>query len=342
MSPIVSAAMAPAEWDAYVRQSAAATGYHRWCWREVFERAFGHQTHYLVARRGHTVAGILPLVEFRSVLWGRFAVSLPFVNYGGVVADDAAAARALVEAALDLARRRTLAHIELRHTERQLDEMPARQHKVAMRLPLAASGEEMWSALDRKARNQVRKAQKSGLAVATGGRELLPHFYDVFAENMRDLGTPVYHRGFFGEVVARLGDDARVVIVWKGTTAAAAALTCRYRGTVEVPWASSRREFLPLCPNTLLYWTIIEQAVSEGASVLDFGRSTPDEGTYRFKLQWGARPHPLWWEYVMVNRGAVPDRSPGNPKFRLAIAAWKRLPLSAATMLGPHIVRSIP
>jgi serine/alanine adding enzyme len=326
-------------WNEFVSGSAHAAGYHEWPWRYVFQRAFGHEPVYLIARRGDQVAGVLPLVRIDSVVFGRTLTSLPFLNYGGVVADGAGVAQALLDAATDVAWTAGCRHIELRHVARQFPSLPCKQHKVAMRLRL---GPGMWERLDRKVRNQIRKAQKSGLDVEHGGAELLTPFYAVFARNMRDLGTPVYACRFFEEVLRAFPDRTRVHIVRLGRVPVAGALAYRTRGTVEVPWASSVRDYNHLCPNHLLYWSLIEESAAHGDEIFDFGRSTPDEGTYRFKQQWGAEPVPLHWEYRLRPGRTLPDTSPANPRFRLAIEVWKRLPLPIATTLGPHIVRSIP
>jgi FemAB-related protein (PEP-CTERM system-associated) len=339
---VVSSADDEGEWDAFVNAHTAASGYHLWRWRLVFERVFGHRTEYLIARRDREVSGILPLVLFRSALFGRFAVSLPFVNYGGVVADDAGTARALLGRAVEIARSHDAAHVELRHGSRRFDDLPCKQHKVAMTLSLPSLVEEAWSGLDRKVRNQVRKAEKSGLVVESGGTELIPFFYRVFAHNMRDLGTPVYSRRLFEEVIAQFPGATRVFLVRHGQTTVAAGIAYRHRDVLEVPWASSLAAYRAMSPNNLLYWRIIEWAIGQGVSVLDFGRSTANEGTFHFKRQWGAVAHPLCWEYVLVTRRELPDQSPKNPKFAGAIGLWKRIPLTVANILGPAIVRSIP
>jgi len=135
---------------------------------------------------------------------------------------------------------------------------------------------------------------------------------------------------------------ARIHVVSSGSAPVAAGLTFETRGTVEIPWASSVRDFNALCPNHLLYWSVLEAAAARGCSTFDFGRSTPHEGTYKFKEQWGAQPVPLCWEYGLLSGRDLPDSSPTNPKFRLAIAIWKKLPLSVANRIGPKIVRAIP
>jgi FemAB-related protein (PEP-CTERM system-associated) len=159
---------------------------------------------------------------------------------------------------------------------------------------------------------------------------------------MRDLGTPVYGREFFDRVLAEFPEAARVHVVRKGDTPVAAGITYAWRDVIENPWASSLREYRALCPNNLLYWSMIEHAIANGFRTLDFGRSTPNEGTYEFKRQWGAVASPLYWEYALVSAESMPDQSPANPKFKSAIELWKRLPVPVATAIGPHIVRSIP
>jgi serine/alanine adding enzyme len=329
-------------WDAFVEAHPDATAYHGWRWRHVFEQAFGHETVYLAAVDRGEIAGVLPLAIFRSHLFGRFAVSLPFVNYGGLCTTTPAAADALLRRAADLARERRLAHVELRHVARQCPHLSAREHKVGMRLDLAGDATRAWDSLDRKVRNQVRKAEKSALTARSGGSELLAPFYRVFSRNMRDLGTPVYSIDFFRAVLDAFPVETRVFLVEHGDLPVAGGITVRHRGTLEIPWASSLREYRAECPNNLLYWQIMQFAIGAGATTLDFGRSTPEEGTYQFKKQWGAQPFPLYWEYVLRAGAAPADLSPKNPKFAPAIAVWKRLPVAVTTLIGPHIVRSIP
>lgn len=338
----VSADVTETEWARFVEHHPDATAYHAWGWRRVFERAFGHETIYLAAREDGEVVGVLPLVAIKSWIFGRSLVSLPFVNYGGVLATGGRAARALVDATAALAARHGASHVELRHRARCFDDLPFKSHKAAMCLPLAGDPNVVWNRLAPTIRNRVRKAEKSGLTSETGGRDLLADFYTVFAENMRDLGTPVYGRRFFEEVLAEFGPRARVFIVRQGSTAVAVGIGLGSRGTFEVPWASSLKSVRVLSPNTLLYWHAIRHAVAEGYGTFDFGRSTPGDGPYEFKLRWGAQPSPLFWEYRLFNGRALPDTSPANPTFRPAIAVWKRLPVRLATWLGPSIVASIP
>jgi serine/alanine adding enzyme len=338
----------PADWDAFVQAHPEATGYHLWGWREVFERTFGHEAHYLAAvqpsagSQAPTIVGILPIVGMKTMLFGRFGVSLPFVNYGGVVASDDTVARALLNEAVRLAEARRWKHLEIRHLDQRFPDLEAKRHKVEMYLQLAENETKQWEAIDRKVRNQVRKAQKCNFTTAVGGAELVGEFYEVFARNMRDLGTPVYARRLFEDLVRLFPEQVKIHVVRDKTTPISGSLTFAWRSMVEVPWASSLKEFRSQCPNMLLYWEMLRSAVNDGHHTFDFGRSTPDEGTFHFKRQWGAEPRPMCWEYWLPAGQTLPDQSPKNPKFAAAISLWQRLPLAVTTRLGPHVVRGIP
>jgi FemAB-related protein (PEP-CTERM system-associated) len=327
-------------WEAYVDARGDAAGYHSWRWRTVFSDAFGHEPVYLIAREGGVITGVLPMVQIKSVIFGRTLTSLPFLNYGGVMADAPEIGRALIEAAREEARERRCSHVEMRHVAAQFPDLPCKQHKVSMQLPLGPSS--TFDGLDRKVRNQIRKAEKSGLVVERGGAELVGDFYTVFATNMRDLGTPVYSRRLFEEVLRVFPDRAQIHVVRLNGLPIAAGFTYRTATMVQLPWASSLRSYNTLCPNVLLYWDAIQFAQQSGAGVFDMGRSTPNEGTFKFKAQWGAEPVPLHWEYQLLTPGELPNVSPANPKYQFAIALWQKLPLAVTTRVGPMIVRAIP
>jgi serine/alanine adding enzyme len=256
--------------------------------------------------------------------------------------DTAEAARALLQHAIDETRKAGGSHLELRHTTQAFTDLAPKRHKVAMELSLADTVDRQWEALDRKVRNQVRKGEKHGLQFSSGGPELLDQFYAVFAQNMRDLGTPVYSRRFFAEVLSAFPDETRLFVVLANGKPAAASFVHWYRDVIQVPWASALREFNPLCANVLLYWHMLRFAIERGFRTFDFGRSTPNEGTFHFKKQWGAVPRELVWEYWTPEGRPMPELNPKNPKFDLAIRVWQRLPLRVANTLGPLVVRNIP
>lgn len=330
-------------WDEYANSNPAASNYHRYGWRDVIESSFGHTCYYLAAKSSDGgVIGILPLVFMQSRLFGCFLVSQPFFNYGGLLCDNQEIGDALLAAADKLRKELGAEHVELRHIDPWPGDLPAKQHKVSMILTLAKDIDSQWQGFNPKLRNQVRKAEKSGLTAVIGGEELLADFYTVFVRNMRDLGTPVYAGKFFAEVLKAFPDHSRIITVYLEEKPVASALITWFRGTVEIPWASSIRDFNPLCPNNLLYWTALQYALTNGFTCFDFGRSTPGEGTYKFKEQWGAKPLKLNWQYLLPEGASVPELNTKNPKYEMAIKVWQKLPLPVTRLFGPYLVRNIP
>jgi FemAB-related protein (PEP-CTERM system-associated) len=330
-------------WDAYVHASPGSSLYHLHGWGEVIEETFGHTPTYIAARSAASrIVGVLPVVQLSSRLFGRMLISLPYFNYGGICAEQDTVRQALFDAAVSLAKEGRSDFFEVRHDQDWREDLPRRTSKVSMRLPLPASSDDLWKGLGSKLRNQVQRPRKEGMVAQVGREELLDDFYAVFASNMRDLGTPVYPKVFFRNILRKFPERTWIATVHRNGQPVAAGFLAGFRGSLEIPWASALRAFNRLSPNMLLYWTCLEFACRNGYSVFDFGRSTKDEGTYKFKEQWGARPHPLYWHYWLRRGGDIPQVNPSNPKYRAAIETWKRLPLPVTTWLGPRIVKNLP
>ncbi len=331
-----------AAWDAFVQQQPDASLYHLSGWRSVCMEAFGHDCPYLAAWRGGQIVAVLPLVRLQSRLFGHFMVSVPFFNYGGLLGSDAEARSALLAQAVELAQAKGCSHIELR--ERQpLAGWPGRTDKISMQLVLPDSAEQLWKKLGSKLRAQIKKAQSNELKFQHGGAELLDDFYEVFCTNMRDLGTPVYGKDFFATVLRQApGQPQLFVGRTKEGQAVSASLVVQHNGTMEVPWASTLRSANALSANMELYWQMLSHACTQGCTVFDFGRSSRDSATYRFKKQWGAEPVQLHWNYWLADGDELPRLNPDNPKYRLAIAAWQRMPLWATRLIGPRLVKYLP
>lgn len=341
---VEEAVTAPPDWDAYVDQHPRASAYHRAEAVRIGERAFGLRTTFLCARDARAqLIGALPLVEQSSALFGRFLVSLPFVTYGGILAEDPSVAAALAARAADLGRERRVDHVELRHTE-ALDGVgyAERLDKVSMLLPLPDSEAALAKQLGSKLRSQIRRAEREPLEIVWGGAQSLPAFYRVFAAAMHGLGTPVYSRRFFDVTHAALADVASVLTVRLRGETHAAAILVRHGRRIEVPWAAASPLAKQLSVNMRMYWEMLKYAVDAGAEAFDFGRSSVDSGTYRFKAQWGAQPMQLHWHYWLPRNAPIPTLNQSNPKYARAAALWRRMPLWCANWIGPYIVRKLP
>lgn len=330
-------------WDRYVGENHDATTYHLTAWRRVIGNIFGHPTlYYMATDELGDVKGVLPLAFLRSRVFGRFLVSLPYFNYGGVLADTGAVRSALVAEAVRDAEALGASHIELRHLCGTELEWPKKDHKVSMRLELPPRYEDLLKGFNPKLRSQIRRGEKEGMTVAFGEMNLLDEFYAVFSRNMRDLGTPVYGKNFFAEILLTFPKETKIAVVSLDGIPVAAGFVVGFRNTLEIPWASSDRRYARVAPNMLLYGSVLKYACEQGYRIFDFGRSTRDSGTFRFKQQWGARPVQLEWHYWLCDGQPLPELNPQNPKFRFAIETWKQLPLPLTVLIGPRVSKYLP
>lgn len=328
-------------WAGFGEAAPRAALAHADQWLSVFSGALGHDDRSLIAERNGEVCGILPMMLLRHWLFGTFYISLPWLDYGGALAENPETARALLRAATGQAREDKATFVELRSVDPVFPELPVREEKVTFWLPLK-DADGVWKGLDAKVRNQVRKAQKGGLTCEFGRDELLAEFYPIFARNMRDLGTPVWGVTLFENILEAFPKTSEIALIRLGGKAIGGGLVLSFKDTVYMPSASSLREYFHLCPNNLLYWEVIKHACETGYRTFDFGRSTVGSGTYHFKKQWGGEERRLHWQYVLLEGDKIPRLNPSNPRFKIFVEAWKRLPLLIASWLGPRIVRHLP
>lgn len=330
------------KWDDYVIRNEKSCFFHQIDYKKVVESSFGHKAYYLYALRDSNVIGVLPLFMIKSLLFNSCLVSLPFVDYGGICADDMYSEKALFEKAIEVAKRGKAQYIELRHEYNNSLNLPTNLSKINVVLNLASQAETVWKSFSPKVRNQVRKAQRSGLEFKGGGSEYLSDFYYVFAKNMRDLGTPVYPKVFFKNLFQFFPHNTEILLVTYKEKPVAGAIAVYFRNTVELPWASALRKYFLYCPNNLLYWRAIERACNKKCKSFRFGRSSKDSGPYRFKKQWEALDQQLYYQYFLINGKEIPSVSPQNPKYQIAINLWKKIPLFITNFIGPHIIKYIP
>lgn len=317
-------------------------------WLRVLSQGLGHEPRLLVDRRGGTWHGVLPLVLIRGRLFGRFVVSLPYVNRAGVLVEGDSSgtpSHALIRAACALTSGENARYLELRHEgagtyHHALTE--SNRDKVRMKLSLPGDHDGLWQQIRSKVRSQIRKAERRDLAVTFGGVELVHDFHDVFSRHMRDLGTPVYPKRLFTAILEHIPGAELVVVRCDGQIAAASLLIHdEPTALTQVPSASCLRAFNSSNVNMWMYWQLLQRAISRGSGTFDFGRSSVDSGTYRFKKQWGAEPVETCWQY-MPRVGSVQQLRPDTGRYDRLIRTWQHLPVWVTRLVGPAVVRGIP
>lgn len=332
----------PEKWQSFVAGMAHSTIYHDARWQQIIKNNFNHQLHYITCTNDQQeLLGVMPLVHLKSALFGSFTISMPYFNYGGPLALDYSVEHALLSYAAAFSEKINCSHMEVRDTQNR-NEWQSVQRKVSMILPLPQSDDILNSALGSKLRAQINRAAKNQLEVKFGGQELLGSFYTVFSRNMRDLGTPVYGRQFFADILDTFKENAFICVVYRNGKPLAAGFLLGYRDKLEIPWASSIRSQNHLGANMFMYRSILKEAIARGFQFFDFGRSTRQASTYKFKKQWGAIEHPLHWHYWTKNDTGVPEINPDNPKYKLVIGAWQLLPVFVTKIIGPYIARNLP
>lgn len=331
-----------AVWDNFVSSTESGTFYQLSGWQEVNAQEFGHRSYYLIAREGDQVRGVLPLTLVSSPIFGRILCSMPFVNFAGPCALDERADEALVKAAAEQADQLRADYAELRCHRPVATSLPVSHRKISMTLSLQADPDAVWDAFSSKHRTAIRRSYKNDLVVRSGGLELLPAFYACMQQSWRSLGTPLYAPSYFERIMKTFGEMTRIFVCQRRDEVVAVAFNGYFNGTVEGMWAGGSPLARSLQANYVLYWEMIKDACLRGCKSFHLGRSTADSGAEDFKKKWNATTQQLHWYFYHPNGNQLPELHADNPKFRLAIAAWQRLPMWATRLLGPPVARWIP
>ena len=333
-------------WDAYVHRSPQATFCHLSGWGRVIERVWKHKPYHLLAERLGTITGVLPLFHVHSRLFGSMLVSSPNAVYGGVAADDHESRQALIDAAKKLAQDLQVDYLELRHAyENETENDPQLLRKelyYTFEHPITTDEEALMKTFPRDLRRMIRQGPKNGLVSEVGRENLLDDFYEVYATSVRNLGTPVFSKRLFAEMLAEFPESSDIILIRQGERVAGGVLNFYFRDTVMPYYGGAYAEFYRAGINNFMYWELMRHAALRGFTNFDFGRSKIGTGAYEFKRGWGMEVRALPYQFYLVRAKEMPNLNPTNPKFELMIKTWKRLPLGVTKLLGPVIVKNLP
>lgn len=332
--------VAVARWDAFVAAAPDATFFHHAGWQPLLREVFGHRTFFLAAERDGHIEGLLPLAQVKSRLFGNSLAALPFAVYGGIVATNAEAAAALEAEAERIALELGVDHLEYRNLDVRHADWPAQDLYVTFRKDILPDDEANMNAIPRKQRAMVRKSIKNGLRAEIDANA--DRFFALYADNVHRHGTPAMPKRWFDSLMREFGQNCDVLTVVDAEgTPVSSVLSFYFRDEILPYYAGDAVRARELAANDFKYWSLMCHARERGCKIFDYGRSKVGSGSYSFKKNWGFEPRPLHYEYRLYQREGIPQNNPNNPKYKLMIAAWRRMPIALANFLGPFIVRNL-
>lgn len=327
-------------WDDFVQSHPEGTIFHTRSWQDAVGSTFGHKEQSLVAVDSGSgqekLTGILPLFRIKSLLFGKFLVSVPFAELGGPLAGHEQCSLDLITRAERIVREHGLDYLELRN-RRPLPDLPGKDLYFGFEREILPELEDNLLAIPRKSRRMVRQGIKNNLQMETGDH-LLPRFYSILARNFHGLGTPVFSYSWFASLLKAFEDQALVLLVrQENGEYIAGVLSFFFRDRVLPYYAGSLIQYRGLAPNDFMYWKLLEYSLERGYKVFDFGRSKKDTGSFSFKTHWGFEPKPLSYQYILHGIKELPDISPSNPRYQARIKMWRKMPLGLTRVIGPMV-----
>jgi FemAB-related protein (PEP-CTERM system-associated) len=329
-------------WDRFVYDSSQAVVYHLAGWKDVMQKTFGIESHYLFAQEGGQVLGVLPLLHINSKLSGHYFTSMP----AAICARDEEVAQALVDRAKELVVVNGAAYLILRDSYHKwnLPELVTSEEHCTFVAQLYDDPDEMYKKLDRRLRQHLKKAFKAEVE-ATVGPEYMADLYPAYAKAMRELGTPTQGLKFFQNVFEKFPDHFTTVVVRCNGEVLGGTVAALFGDTLYTTWAGLLREYYDLRSSHMMYWGALSYGCANGYEWADLGRSLWDSSHFRFKKLWLTEPRPLYQQYFL-NRISEPPAVGGaradDVQYRSFVSVWQRLPLSMTEFLGPRLRKRMP
>lgn len=337
MNYVVSESIPVELWDSYVSTHPDSSFFHLSGWESVFQQAFNHRTHYIGVYSNQELRGVLPLVHVKSILFGNYLSSLPFCSNCGVLASDNEAYKVLIKYATQLCQQNKVDYLELRNQGKVEENWPTKDLYVGFKKEIFDDEDKNFNSIPRKQRAVIRKA--IGDQLISKEEDSVDPFYFAYSTSVRNLGTPVFSKKYFKILQDVFSEDCKILSIYKDEQILSSVMSFYFKDEVLPYYGGGISMARNFRANDFMYWELMRRSASQGIGVFDFGRSKVDSGSYRFKKHWGFVPEPLYYQYKLFNGSKLPNLSPTNPKYKLLINLWGRMPLALANSLGPFISR---
>ncbi len=327
------------QWDEYVKSHEKGSFFHLSGWYTVIKNSFSHACYFLYVEQNNKICGVLPLVEMKSKLFGHALVSTPFCVYGGAIANSSEIVRQLEQEACQLAEKLSVDYLELRYQEKQDSPLLLKQAHSTFGCDLAEDNEKILAAIKKKQRAVIRHSLKNEQSFSLEtGKKNLTDFYQLLSTSYRNLGTPIFSKSYFANLADVFGEYADIAIIKSKDGQLSSAVMNFYFNEQVLPYyAGGNDSARGLKSADFMYYQVMCNASERGCRWYDFGRSKNDSGPYKYKKNWGMEPKSLFYYYHLVNAKELPNLSPNNPKYKLFIQMWQKLPLKVSQIVGPFL-----
>lgn len=327
-------------WDAFVDKCPNATFFHRSGWQNIINDIFRHRTYYLYAEVDNFIVAVLPLAHVNSFLFGKSLASLPFAVYAGVAFENVDAAILLEDEAYRISKEIGVDYLEFRNIYPRHADWPSQDIYVTFRKDILPDVESNLLEIPRKQRAMIRKGIKNNLTSKIDKESDI--FFSLYADNVHRHGTPPMSKKYFDALLFQFGDACEILSVLDAAGHPVSSVFSFYfRDEVLPYYAGDNERARDLAANDFKYWELLRRSCLRGKKIFDFGRSKLGTGSFSFKKNWGFDATPLSYEYKLLKQDSVPQNNPLNSKYRLMIAAWRKLPVGVANFIGPFIVRNL-
>ena len=328
------------EWLSYLDSDANANICHHPAWGSIFGETFGFDSILILHRTKDKIDGGLPLVSIDQHITGRALISMPFINYGGILGQNSETINDIVAVCRNIVKSGNYGFVELRHLKSGLDNLPDKsdQKRITFQLDINRPIDDILGGFKKQMRTRIRKSEKQGLTFYQG-QERIDDFYNLFAQGQKELGTPVLPKQYFISVFKHLSNHALMMIAYKNDVPIGGKLLIKYKDRVIMTRGCYPNGYKHLLANYYLTWILIQQLALGPYHILDFGRSAPGSGGHLYNSNWGPEEIPIYTDYIIGKPGSIPDLKPESSRYGYASRIWRKLPLPLTKLVGPKLSR---